>query len=345
MSSPIAKEYGARIDAFRWAKNGQMPDIRLLNLLCHAQNRVLAYRRKTVFNVWDASYSGSGTTQHRFRFHTGEGVQGFVIEYGIGFASHPSSAPYVTFNVNPAGASGSSVSVYYGQSQNGGISPSSIQWGKRAWIVDPNSAYEVSIVSSGQASIWSVCAYELGYDFVNDEVTGYLDTNSAYGQIDDATRQNLLTYMSDTWKHNGSHLLNWTDNGTAATVTGGTWTNVLDATTAVASTSAGYVLGPDILPPYERRVAPTKAVLCAYGSVSGGAGTGEVRLYTDYGGASPTLCSVTGINGTPGWFTLEQTLGLGNFGVDEFTKADLQFRMNGAGTLSLNAVSLYLYET
>ena len=44
--------------------------------------------------------------------------------YGIGLASHASSAPYVTFNVNPAGASGSSVSVYYGQSQSGGSSPS-----------------------------------------------------------------------------------------------------------------------------------------------------------------------------------------------------------------------------
>ena len=345
MSNPIAKDYGPRIDAFRWCKNGQMPDVRLLNLVAHAQNRVHAYRKKCVFNTWDASYSGSGTTQHRFRFLAGEGTRAIDLYYGVGLASNPSSAPYVTFSINASGGSTSSQSIYYGQAQTAGSAPSSIQWGKRSFTISPNTTYEVSAASSGQASLWALCAYERGYEYVTDEVSGYVDTTSAYGQIDDITRYNLLGGMSTAWKHNGAHLYNWSCNGTAATVTGATWTNPIDATTAVASTSAGVILGSSLLTPYSRRVQPLKARLCVYGQVTGGAGTGEVRLYSDSGSGTPTFATVTGIGGTLQWTTSQQTIPSGGDALSAFSKVDLQHRMNGAGTFNLYAVSLYLEET
>jgi hypothetical protein len=121
-------------------------------------------------------------------------------------------------------------------------------------------------------------------------------------------------------------------------VTGATWTNVLDATTAVTSTSAGYLLGAGLLTPYLRQSATKiNVVLAAYGSVSGGGGSGEVRFQTDN---ATTFASVTGITAA-GWYTLAQTTG---DTPAAFTKADLQHRMNGAGTLSLEAVSLFLYD-
>ena len=223
--------------------------------------------------------------------------------------------------------------------------PDEIQWSTRAFAITPNTTYEVAAYVDNEARILSMCAVTTGIEDVNDGTDFYVYPSSTYGQIDDASREKLTSGLSKIWKRNGAHLLNWSCNGTAKTITGGTWTNVLDATTAVASTSAGYILGGGLLTPYSRRVQPLKATLCVYGQVTGGAGTGEVRLYSDSGSGTPTFATVTGIGGTLQWYTLNQTIPSGGDGLSAFSKVDLQHRMNGAGTLSLYAVSLYLYET
>lgn len=344
MSSPISKDYTPPIDAFRWCKNGMMPDVRLVNQLVASNNRMHAYRKKAVFNVWDSSASTNGV-KHRFHFRSGEGTQLLVFRYGVAPAFHAATTPLVTFTITPSGGSPASAYASFGSANYGTLTPDVIQWGKRAFSISPNIAYEVSVTTADEANLVALTAFEVGYHDLTTDVDGFIAPTSTYGQIDDAARQTMLLTLATAWKHNGAHLYNWSCNGTAATITGGTWTNPLDATTAVASTSAGVILGDALLEPYGRRSASTYMTLCAYGQVTGGAGTGEVRMFTDYGGASPTLCSVTGIGTTLQWYTSNQIFGAGNFAPDEFTKADLQHRMNGAGTLNLYAVSLYLYET
>lgn len=350
MSVPAPKELPFRVDAFCYARNGAVPDTRLLNRVAGAQNNILAFRKKGVFNVWDQSFSGSGVTktQHRFRFHAGYGEQALVIHVGLGKGGHPSSSAKATLSIDVAGVGApSTVPIYYGNNQAGATdAPDEIQWTTKAFTLTPNTTYEVSAYVDNEARILSMCAYTTGIEDVDDGNDFYVASSSTYGQIDDATRQKLTEGLSKIWKRNGAHLLNWSCcTGTPQTIAGGTWTNVLDGTTAVASTSAGYILGSGLLTPYSRRVQPLKATLCAYGQVTGGAGTGEVRLFSDSGSGAPTFASVTGIGATLQWYALNQTIPVGGDALTAFSKVDLQHRMNGAGTLNLYAVSLYLYET
>jgi len=352
MSVPAPSELPFRIDAFCYARNGAVPDVRFLNRVAGAMNNILAFRTKDVFNVWDQSYNGSGvtTTQHRFRFHAGYGAQLLAIHVGLGKGGHPSSSAKATLSIDVAGAgTPSTVPIYYGNNQVGATdAPDEIQWSTKYFAISPNTTYEVAAYVDNEARILSMCAWTTGIEDVDGATDFYTAASSTYGQINDATRQKLTEGQSKMWKRNGAHLLNWSCNSVAKTITGATWTNVLDATTAVASTSAGYILGAGLLTPYSRRVQPLKATLCVYGNVTGASGTpgtGEVRLYSDSGSGTPTVATVTGIGGTLRWYTLNQTIPSGGDALNAFSKVDLQFRMNGAETLNLYAVSLYLYET
>jgi len=348
MSVPAPSELPFRIDAFCYARNGAVPDVRLLNRVAGAMNNVLAYRTKCVFNGQAVPTIGSGAnkTLYRFRFHAGYGAQIVFFHVGVGLGAHPTSSAFVTLTLDVAGAgTPSSVPVYYGNTQNGGVdAPDEIQWSTRAFLISPNATYEASAYVDNEARIIALAAWTAGIEDVDEANEFYVGGSSTYGQIDDATRQKLTEGQSKMWKRNGAHLLNWC-TGTAKTITGATWTNVLDGTTAVASTSAGYILGAGLLTPYSRRVQPLKATFCVYGQVTGGAGTGEVRLYSDSGSGAPTFATVTGVGATLQWYTLNQTIPSGGDGLSAFSKVDLQHRMNGAGTLNLYAVSLYLYET
>ena len=354
MTLPASKECVPRIDAFQWARNGAVPDARFFNLVSAGMNHILAYRRKTVFQIWDRTWVNTGLpgptaiVQHRFRFHSGYAAQQLRMHYALGRDDiGPNYGSVATFSISVAGSGVSSTfSVNYGQTQagDGSDAPDVLQWGERGWSISPNTTYEVSVTVE-EARVVALLAFEKGTDTPDSTIDYFSDGSSSYGVINDGNRQRFTLGLSSMWKRNGAHLLNWSCNGTAATITGATWTNPTDATTAVASTSAGYILGDSLLTPYGRRVQPLKATLCVYGQVSGGAGTGEVRLYSDSGSGTPTFATVTGIGTTLQWYTLNQTIPSGGDALSAFSKADLQHRMNGAGTLNLYAVSLYLYET
>lgn len=352
MTIPVSKDCVPRIDAFQWARNGAVPDARFFNLVSAGMNHVLAYRRKTVFQIWDRTWVNTGLpgptaiTQHRFRFHSGYAAQQLRMHYALGRDDAADDAPLVTLSISVAGSGVySTIPIHYGQTSagDGSDAPDVLLWGDRGWSISPNTTYEVSVTVE-EGRVVGLLAYERGID-APDGSDFFSNGTSSYGVINDGNRQRFTLGLSSMWKRNGAHLYNWSCNGTAKTITGATWTNPIDATTAVASTSAGVILGDSLLEPYGRRVQATYATMCVYGQVTGGAGTGEVRLESDYGGASPTLCAVTGIGTTLQWYATNQILGAGNFAPDEYSKVDLQHRMNGAGTMNLYAVSLYLYET
>jgi len=354
MSVPASKELPFRVDAFCYARNGAVPDVRFLNRVASAQNHILAYRTKMVFGVWDPSWTNAGLfaptaiTQHRFRFHAGYGARSLLIVLGLGRGSHASTG-VATTTIEVTAAGGGVVAsevVTYGHTLTAATdAPDEIQWTTHELLISPNTTYEVSATVINEARILSMTAATVGIEDVDDGNDFYTAPSSTYGQIDDFTRQKLTEGLSKMWKRNGAHLLNWSCNAVPATTSGATWKNVTDATTAVASTSAGYILGGGLLTPYGRRVQPLKATLCVYGQVTGGAGTGEVRLYSDSGSGTPTFATVTGIGATAQWYATNQTIPVGGDALNAFSKVDLQHRMNGAGQMNLHAVSLYLYET
>lgn len=347
--SAIPTSFPQRVDSLELARNAQVPDSRFVNQLCNAQNFVNAYSRKQAFAGWN-SFDGTGTTGPvimRGYFHSGHAVQSACWEYLMALAGTPSGGagpsndPYITIAMDKAsGGAAVSYDLHWGaNTQSVADSLTNMLRDRRYFSLVADTDYVWSVTSNAGARMPALAIWEVGKTSIDNTVNWFIGPSHGYSDIYDANRQRISQGLSELWKRNGAHLMNWSRGGrTSATVTGATWTNVIDATTAVATTSVGYVLGSGLLTPYLRQSGTAvNVVLAAYGSVAGGGGTGEVRLQTDN---ATTFATVTGINGTPGWFTLAQgTVATGSFG-----KADLQFRMNGAGTLSLEAVSCFLYD-
>jgi hypothetical protein len=353
--SGVPPTFPFRLDALELGRNNQIPDARFINPVGNAQNHVNTYRRKQVFvEIGSASGTG-GATIMRGYFHSGHAVSSLCFSYALGSPAHSGTDPRIAINLQPAAGGATLTSTIHSPANSGGVAmtnPSDLNYGERYFSLTADTDYTWWITATDLPFLASLEVNEIGSGVIDPTVPYFLAPSGGYSSIYDANRQRLHEGLSKLWKHNGATLMTWSRAGsTSATISGTTWTNVLDATTAVASTSAGYVLGSNLLAPYCRQSDFVSgylpmATMAVYGSVSAGAGTGEVRLMSDAAVGSPTLCTVTGITTTAGWFVSNQRLGATNFGPNAFTKADLQFRMSGgANTLSLEAVALYLYET
>lgn len=345
------RAYRPLIHSHRYARNGCIPESAFYGAALKAQNHVMAYRRK-LFATWSDWVNGgslgyAGTTNmFRFRGHVGYGATKLVFSFALGLDNkNTGTDPRVTVSATEVGGSTVSSTVHHGFNGSVGAtdSPSEIAWRKVEIDVNPNTTQEVVIQAIDYARILSFGAWEVASDEIDDTINYFNENPSGLGlPIYDTTRSGLLIGLSNLWRRNGSHLLSWPGSGTSTfpTQTGTTWKNVIDDATSVSSTTAGFYLfdGDETLEAWCRQSDASThtldVVLAAYGSTS--ASTGEVRLENGSG----TLCSVTGITTTPGWFTSTTTIA----GVDAIDKCDLQFRtaINGP-TLTLNAVSLYCY--
>jgi hypothetical protein len=344
-----------RIDPMELARNGQVPDARFITQVSNAQNNINTYRRKEVFREILSATANIGQTMLRGYFHSGHAAVSLCFSYALGAIAHSGNDPQITINLQPAGG-GTTLSETIHSIQNNTavayLAPSDMSYGRRFFSLSSDTDYIWWITGTDLPHLQCLDVFELGQAVIDGAVNYFVDPSGSYAPIYDATRQRLHQGLSQLWKHNGAHILNWSQAGTTSkTISGTTWTNVIDATTAVASTSAGYAIGNGLLQPYGRRseimlnILP-KATFAVYVTITGGAGTGEVRLMTDAAVGSPTLISITGINAAGWWVFSSQRLGASNFGPNDFSKADLQFRMSGGvNTLSLEAACLFLYES
>lgn len=343
--------YPGLIHHKRWARNGFVPDAKFAKQLVRGLNHISAYRRKT-FCTWgniDGAISGpaagSSTVIHRFRCHTGWAATHITFVLGIGKPVHPSTGdPRIELAATIAGGATTTEIVRVGYWSAGtNDSPSTIDKRIVKIPVDADTTYEVAVTTYDTARVlWGV-AYEQASNVIDESVLYYIeDSPTLYFPIYDRMRLLLLGGLSDMWKRNGSHLLTWSTNGsTSPTFTSTTFTNVIDGSTAVAASSAGYYLGSDsqTLEPWCRISEPTEmhVVLAAHGSCAGGS-TGEVRLVNGSG----AQLSLTGIGSSSQWYTATTSFS----DVTAFQRLDLQARVAAGGsTLTLNGVSLYAYVT
>jgi len=172
---------------------------------------------------------------------------------------------------------------------------------------------------------------------VPDTLTGYVDANvSVLAPIIDATREQIATRLNAQWKAGAAHLFNWAaDSASAAvTTTSSTAKNLVDRTsTTVAFFTPGYTLD---LTNTTRLSTTTSGTLVTMwvNAKDSTAGNGTVQLVD--GGAS-VMGSITG-------FTTSQTWQSTTFFLPAaVAKYDLQFKTS-AGTLTVYAVSVYMYE-
>jgi len=348
MSGPLPKIIPRPVEHMRLARNGLVPDAQFVYSATAAQNHVQAYRKKMVFAstgiIGTGTKAGSATTTtlHRFRFHAGYGTTNLVCSYVLGIGAAGGTDPKIVITATAAGGAAlPSVEAHYGlNTLTITDAPNNVGTGKLRIAVSANTTYEVAVVAYDYVRLISLGCWEEGATTVDTSVNYYVEPGGALTPIYDANRQRMAQGLSEIWKRNGLHVMNWSPGtGTAKTRSSATWANVSDATTAVASTSAGYMLGGNLFTPMTRRIIGTcRCVLAVYGSTSAGT-AGQVRFQGDGGS---TVLSVTNVGTTPQWYATEQDFAVG---LGTFTKADLQFRGDGANTLSLYAVSLYLYTT
>lgn len=346
--------YPNRIDDKRHARNRFLPEDTFLRKAHNAANHVQAYRCKGIFSRGDlintpASAAGTTVTRFRFRNHSAYGARYYVFRLTLGLHNDTLGTPTnprVDIDVTIAGGATTTATVYHGQNA-GGItadSPNELVDRVVRVAIDPVTTYEVNIDEIDGARILAICVHEEHYEEIDTSRDFYVDQLG--GQtgfpIYDATRGRLLEGLSKVWRRGGPMLLCWPGETTAPTFTGGTtFTNIIDSTTAVAASSAGWYLGDtDATLEMLARMSDNKTidvVFAVYAQVTGG-NTGEVRLQ-DSGG---TRCSITGVTTTLQWHTSSTTIA----NLDTLGKVDLQARVtNPVHSLSLRAVSIYAHLT
>ena len=345
------KRYPKRISPLRHARNGFVPEAPFIRRSVKAQNHIMAYRRKTFLTACDFSgrFTGSAAaTLYRFYGHAGHGATNLGIRIGLGLDSSGTGAdPNVQIKVTQSGLPGGSDEVFihggnYDMAAGAPTdAPSEIVWREATLLLMPDTVFSVQIAANDYARILSLCIYEIASPVVDGAVNYYFSAEPVVEfPVYDSHRQRALQGLSQIWRHNGAHLLTWPGVGTGSprTRTGDTtWENVIDTTTAVTSTTAGFKFD-DVMMAAMLRVSDASllnVVLAAYCSVTGSA-TGEVRLEDSSG----TICSITGMGTAAAWYTSATTIA----DVSNLSKVDLQFRTsNAANTISLHAVCLYAY--
>lgn len=350
-----------RIAWSRAARNGMVPDANFASALARGFNQAQAWRRKEVFNAGDgrvpnfAPAAGSTVNQARFRCHTGYAATHLVWRYVL-IPPDASTAtnPTITFKATRSGPVTVSETVHFGAVSTGGTITRPDQWriGYVEMPVLANTTYECEVESGDGGICFALEVHEKALQYVDTSVNYHVDPTVAAGQLITADpRSDLLVGTAAVWRRNGSHLLNYTTwDNTPRTIASTTYTNVHDATTGgVVSSSVGWINDGTWLQGALRTSEEGRlpyATLCAYANISAGAGTGQIRLESNWAGADPTLIEVTGIGTTAQWYTTNAQLGAGAFGLADFTKFDLQGKADSGGaTLSVHAASLYLYQT
>ncbi len=292
--------------------------------------------------------SSAGTvTVARAFVHTGYGATNLVFHIGMGLVSAPgvTATPRVDVTCTISGGAATTESVFYGINSGGVVTdaPDEIAYHVVKVAVSPATNYEVLVQAFSYARVLSISCYEEASNEIDTAVDYFANPHAAVGgPIVDITRQEILQGLSQLWRRNGPMLMCWPGETTDPTNATTTWTNVIDSTTAVAASSAGWFIAGDGDETGEMlcRLSDAKAfdaVLAVYSSMSGAA-TGEVR-FQDAGG---TICSVTGLGAAAGWRTQAVTIA----GTDALGKCDLQFRTsNVASTITIHAVSLFAFLT
>lgn len=344
--STALKRYPKQIHYRRYARNSFVPEAAFPGRVVAAQNHIMAYRRKTFLTANDLG-RGSGVAGssdlYRFYCRTGHGATHMAFVVGLGLDNTSTGAdPYVRCAVTEIGVGTTNLDLH-GGAFNGtpDDSPSEISWQDGLVAVTPNALYSVVVTAVDYARLFSILAYEVASDEVDDATDYFAEFNYSGGvPIYDSLAQRTSQGLSQLWRHNAGQLLTWpgAGTGTSPTYATTTWTNVIDAATSVTASTAGFYLGDgDQTLEAWRRASDTTldVVLAVHCSVTGSA-TGEVRLIDSVG----TRASITGMGTGSAWYTTATTMS----GLDTLGKADLQCRTsNGANTVTLNAVCLYAY--
>jgi hypothetical protein len=344
MTSPVTKRYPHVIQHSQWCRNGLVPDAAFATVSRNAQNHILGYRKKVVFQTSDrpltVGHTSSGTA-FRFRCQTGHGTTHLVYVLWLALSTDSANTdPTVVLTTKIAGGATTTNTIHFGI--RGVIAPyrtlneATIRTVRVA--VTANTTYECAIAIADYGCVQSACVYEEGEAAVDSSVDYYMNPSAGMDQpIYAADRYRHLRGLSHIWRHNGAHVLNYSPLFGAKTNATTTFKNVIDNSTSVTAATPGF----NVFPFLENscRLSDSKAIdliFAVHGKTSAGS-DGEVKLQN----ASGAIVSITNISTTEQWYTTTVSVPA----VDTVGKVDIWFRKASAGTTTLNAVSVYEYLT
>ncbi len=345
LRAPFA--YPRRMDHLRYCPNGSIPQFLFAHRAAGGLNHIMAHRRKS-FGGWGAATSGAmvvgavGTqTIWRKRVRTGSGAVAIAFLVGFAPAAFGNSGTGQRIEIDVVGSGTTTLTMRPGDLSRTSTAPGLLVWRRGEVEVDADASYEIAVRKINGARPLSFLAYEKGDEVVDESVDYFCALRPGAGEpITDALRQRMVEGYSNLWKRNGSHLLHWdgTRDGTSPTNSTTTFTNVIDGSTTVSSSTPGFFLGDGNATLEEWcRLSANKTidvVFSAHGSTT--ANTGLVWLSNSYG---TPLASVE-VTTSEGWHDQVTTLSA----VDLIAKVDLLFQGPGGGqTITLNAASVYAH--
>lgn len=354
------KRYPTRLDWERWCRNGDIPDAALARLFERYQNHIMAWRRKVIFEVCGdllgatsaIGATDADTTYWRSRFHSGHGASEIRFRLLCGRSrTQPPHSPRVEIDVTEVGGGTTTLTINFGNFGDDYVNvtdaPDELVEFRRGVSILADTDYTVAVRGIGGGRPVAVDCYEYADPEVDDDRNYFIEIGpSGEFPIYDLLRQRLTEGLSQMFLANGAHLITFAGlgDGSARSITGTTWTNLIDgSSTSVSASTPGYdfdnesdggALLETLLPLCRLSAGNDLPItLAVFGNTSAGS-TGEFRLE----GSGGTACSITGITTTLQWHTTDTTLQ----NVDSITKVDPQLR-NGTGgqTTNVYAVSVY----
>lgn len=343
MSGLLDVYYPGLIQPTRHTRNGHFPNHAHYAQCIGAQNHILAYRKREVYQR-DVILGGATTADNwRFRFRSGYGTKAirFTAMIGLddGGGAGPGANPSITIALTKVGGATTTLVLYYGSVGGGSTTTEAPEeWSPQAieTDVDEASEYTCLVTRADQANLLSLNAEELGHLTISDSHTYQTEfIPTAGAPILDDDIETLIAGSSNLLRQNGGLVAHWhLINGAARTRSSATFINLIDNSTTgtPSSTADGWRFVTTARNTYSRTVVPVE--LGIYASMA--AGTGTVRLIDTSGNV---ICSKSINSATPQWWTVtgNMTVGTGQVYVP-------QFAGDGANTLSVYALSLIEHE-
>lgn len=344
----------------RWARNGSIPDAWFIRQAADYLNHALAYRPRVLFSVGGdfgsgSAIGGSGTkTYWRCRFVSRIGATHLRFKLATILALSDVGDPYVEIAVEKVGTGTTTIRIDTGAAVapgGGGRQDllSEFQIHQRDVAIDPQATYNIAITGYAGGRPVCVTAWEHA-DPEIDAARGFVElAPSVYQPINDAIREQVLEGLVNAWRANGSMLLCWpgTGSSTPRTITGTTYTNIIDgSSTTVSASSPGYYFESegtgatallDLLPLVRLKDDDDLPVtIAAYAQTSSGQGNIALRH------SSSTAVLLQNVGTTLQWYSADTTWS----NVDAIPgsgKVDLLARHNtsGAATISVHAVCIW----
>lgn len=362
---PAPRTASPPIQRGRYTRNGQAPDIALINAMNMQTNQGVCYRTKEVFRATPSQYmlyplpssAGASRVRWRFAFRTGKythALRAVVVmspqdtnqganAYGrLDLATSTAATPVVE-----------TVNFYFGAAP-GGTAGGTYGWDSIKAVtmyldVDPDTDYYATFTDVNYCRMLSACVHELSS--MTEHFSGYLPQNLAAGSdVLETYRRNLVTLQYNLWRRGGATVLNYTSDGDDAAAPYGTAPlvttsltarNLIDDTsTAVSAATPGYTLDMTGKERLSQSSTGVPCVMKAFGVMGSGSNLGRVYLKDSSG---TTVASILDVwNSTAGWQSTTFNLPA------SAAKYDLHYARAAStdvgNPFQLCAVSIYEYE-